>query len=340
VSSFDETYGGFGTGPKLPHAAALSFAIDRVTRMRDEPLERVTRATLDAMARGALFDDVEGGFFRYSTARDWSLPQYEKLLDVNAGLLRVYSSAWRAFDDRTYRDRAAAIVRYVHAYLADRHEGGFHGSQRAHDGYYVLRSVDERRIGEPPAVDGAMYTDSTALMASAYIAAGDALRDPSLTEFAIRSLERVLLAVYRPAAGLAHWYDGEAHVRGLLADHVYACDALIDAHLAAGTTVHLEMAEELALHWMRLFSAPAGGFVDAVVDGLGLLREPARPFGLNADAARVLARLSELTGRRDYLASARRALAAFAGAWQRHDLWAAPYVGALAAARAVGAPSL
>ena len=134
------------------------------------------------------------------------------------------------------------------------------------------------------------------MMASAAIKAGRALNDPSLSEFAIRSLERVALLCYRPGGGMAHYYDGEAQVRGLLDDQIAMAAAQLDAFEATGNIVYEMLAEELALHAVNLmWDGDGGGFFDRTSDeaaDVGLLGERRKPFAANCAAARLLDRLA------------------------------------------------
>ena len=96
-TSFDEVYGGFGIEPKFPHTAALHLAIALYEETGRDRWRQLVERTLDGMADGGLWDADGGGFCRYSTRRDWQLPQPEKLLESNGSLLRVYADAAAAF---------------------------------------------------------------------------------------------------------------------------------------------------------------------------------------------------------------------------------------------------
>ena len=111
---FDERHGGFGGAPKFPPSMVLEFLL-RHHALTAEPssLEMATR-TLDAMARGGLYDQVGGGFARYAVDADWVVPHFEKMLYDNALLLRVYLHWWRltgsALAERVVRETAAFLV--------------------------------------------------------------------------------------------------------------------------------------------------------------------------------------------------------------------------------------
>ena len=89
-----------------------------------------------------------------------------------------------------------------------------------------------------PPIDRTLYTDWNAMMASAALQGRTRARTmPSLSEFAIRSLERIALLCYRPGGGMAHYHDGEAQVRGLLDDQIAMAAAQLDAFEATGDIV-------------------------------------------------------------------------------------------------------
>lgn len=329
-AEFDPVEGGFGVEPKLPHAPALQLAIELFGAGRDaEWLATFTRS-LDAMGWGGLYDQVDGGFFRYAATRDWSLPHTEKLLDDNAALLRVYLAGWQATDHRSYRDKAIDIIRYVHATLADRERGGFAGSQAADPDYYALASAEARRRHTAPEIDATVYTDANGAMAGAYLRAACLFDDSSLGDFAVETIERIVLAAYRPGDGLAHVVEPVRQVTGLLSDHVWMAEALLEAHEASGRLPFIEMAEELMRHCLRtMWDARGGGFYDratgAAEEPIGLLRDSVKPLALNCQASRVLARIAAAADRADLADAARAALHSQAGSFRHLGLHAAPY---------------
>ncbi|MBK5305971.1 MAG: thioredoxin domain-containing protein [Frankiaceae bacterium] len=93
-SSYDEQSGGFGSAPKFPPSMALEFLLRHAARTGDG-LDLVS-GTCEAMARGGMYDQLAGGFARYSVDRHWVVPHFEKMLYDNALLLRVYVHWWRA----------------------------------------------------------------------------------------------------------------------------------------------------------------------------------------------------------------------------------------------------
>jgi uncharacterized protein YyaL (SSP411 family) len=281
-SSFDDRYGGFGIEPKFPHTAPLHLALALFRDTSDPRWEAIVLRTLDAMADGPLWDATSGGFFRYATARDWQLPHREKLLETNAAILRICAEAAITFGRDVDRDRCANIAQFITTTLrAD--GGGYVGSEG----------------------DTVLYADGNASASAALLAAATVLGDDDLGREALASFERVLLSCYRPGLGVAHYYDGSPHVRGLLVDHVAAIKTLLDAHEASGSEPYRMMAEELSHVIIRdLWDSQDGGFFDRApsADDVGLLRRRRKPF-TNAEAAIALDR----AGFREYALGALRA---------------------------------
>jgi uncharacterized protein YyaL (SSP411 family) len=312
-ASFDADFAGFGREPKFPHAAPVHLALALHQRSADEHLKEIVVRTLDAM--GALYDEADGGFYRYATGRDWTRPHHEKMLDVNAALVRVHLAAAQALDIARYADRAADTLRFVLHSLADATDGGWYGSQSA--------------AGD--VVDRVFYADANAAMASAALSAAAAFEDEWLRDFALKSLERVLLACYRPGQGVAHYFDGGAHVRGLLCDQIAMADAQLDAYDATGNIVYEMMAEELAHFALReMWDPEHGGFFDRAAgdgpDALGLLRLRLKPFVTNCDAARLLKRLAAASGDDQFARASAETLAAMAPLAPAQGALAAHYV--------------
>ncbi len=103
--NFDIDYGGFGFEPKFPHAEALDYALLRYRYYNEKEMLTLVAKTLDRMGSGGIYDQVEHGFFRYSTTRDWSVPHFEKMAEDNAKLLTVYLHAFQHTGKAFYKDK-------------------------------------------------------------------------------------------------------------------------------------------------------------------------------------------------------------------------------------------
>jgi len=96
AGQFDTRSGGFGSAPKFPPAMMLEFLLRHLARTGDSYSLSMVQQTCEAMARGGMYDQLGGGFARYSVDRDWVVPHFEKMLYDNALLMRVYLHWWRA----------------------------------------------------------------------------------------------------------------------------------------------------------------------------------------------------------------------------------------------------
>jgi len=330
--AFDREHGGFAAAPKFPLTAPIDLALQLHRQTGDPAMARIAEMSLDAMGWGPLYDAVDGGFFRCSAAGDWTDPRQEKLLDVNVNLLATYLEAAAVLDVARYRERAADVVRYLQTWLADPVDGGWAGSQPP-DREYYSRTADERPHQTAPPVDRTLYSSWNALAVSAVLRAAEMFGDAELGGFAVKSLERIVVACYRPGAGIAHCLgeDGKPSVRGLLEDQMAMAAAHLDTHAATGNVVYEMMAQELAHYAVRtMWDEEGGGFFDRSVpdpgERIGLMRERLKPFAANCDAARVLSRLAAATGDISFAARARDTLAAMAALAPRQGPLAAHYV--------------
>ena len=313
-AAFDDEFGGFGTEPKFPHVAPLHLALDLFVESRESALERMIVVSLDRIGWGGLYDALDGGFFRYATTRDWQLPHVEKLLEVNASLARLFLDAGAKLQVPRFTERAGDTLRYVQNWLADPVDGGWYGSQDADEAYYAASTNNARRALTTPSISRSLYADSNAAMVSTALVAAHVFNDDGLRDFAIKSLERMVLVGYKPGFGVAHYYDGEPHVRGLLADQFAMAAACLDAFDVTGNVVYEMMAEELGHYAMRtMFDEADGGFFDRGNDGeesIGLMSRPLKPFVVNCEAATTLVRLGSASGEQDFVRAAELTIAA------------------------------
>jgi uncharacterized protein YyaL (SSP411 family) len=338
-ATFDKDHGGFGVEPKFPLTGPLHLALDLWMTSRDADAEVVLVSTLDAMGWSALYDEIDGGFFRCATTRAWEMPHYEKLLDVNAALARIYLEAGAALQIARFTERGADTLRYIQTWLADPVDGGWRGSQQADQRYYAISSADARRNVPAPTVTTSLYTDSNALMVQTALHASQVFGDDGLREFAVKSLERILLLCYKPGAGVAHHFDEQPRVRGLLADQFAMAAACLDVFDVTGNVVYQMMAEELGYYAVReMWDDQRGGFFDRAPDDedppIGLMSQPLKPFTTNCDASRTLRRLAAASGDREFATRADRTLSAMAAFAPGQGPLAAHYLLAMRAAAA------
>jgi len=189
---FDPQHGGFGQSPKFPHPSALDLLIERYARAGqnqvelrsdgqpgaavptkdlgegaiDDPLHNLIVITLEGMANGGVYDQLAGGFHRYSVDERWVVPHFEKMCYDNSELLKNYVHAYQATGNEFFASVARDIIRWMDEWLSDRERGGFYASQDADinmddDGDYFTWTLDEARavLTEDEAAVAALHYD-------------------------------------------------------------------------------------------------------------------------------------------------------------------------------------
>ncbi len=185
---FDAKHGGFGQAPKFPHPSALDLLIERYARKVKIPTSRAENAremghprelggsedalhslivtTLEHMANGGVYDQLAGGFHRYSVDERWVVPHFEKMCYDNSELLKNYVHAYQGTGSEFFASVARDIIRWMDEWLSDRERGGFYASQDADismddDGDYFTWTLAEVRavLTEEEAQVAALHYD-------------------------------------------------------------------------------------------------------------------------------------------------------------------------------------
>ncbi len=165
-SMFDARNGGFGNAPKFPHPSMLDLLIAQYSRTKDDRLLNLIVTTLEHMANGGVYDQLAGGFHRYSVDERWIVPHFEKMCYDNSELLKNYVHAYQATSSEFFATVARDIIRWMDEWLSDRPRAGFYASQDADinmddDGDYFTWTLDEARavLTEEEARVAALYYD-------------------------------------------------------------------------------------------------------------------------------------------------------------------------------------
>ncbi|MGH9747440.1 MAG: thioredoxin domain-containing protein [Candidatus Acidiferrales bacterium] len=150
LNLFDEQHGGFGQSPKFPHASAVDLLLERYQSTRDPHLLHVAERTLEGMALGGVYDQLAGGFHRYSVDERWCVPHFEKMTYDNSELLKNYLHGYQVTGKPLFRETVEGIIFWVNEVLSDQANGGFYGSQDADqtlddDGDYFTWTLAEVR---------------------------------------------------------------------------------------------------------------------------------------------------------------------------------------------------
>jgi uncharacterized protein len=152
---FDIKNGGFGKAPKFPHCSAIDLVLERYQQTKERHLLTMAETTLEKMARGGVYDQLAGGFHRYSVDERWLVPHFEKMSYDNSELLKNYLHGWQATKNSFVRETAESIIGWVSQDLSDQANGGFYASQDADyslddDGDYFTWTLEELRAALTP----------------------------------------------------------------------------------------------------------------------------------------------------------------------------------------------
>ena len=130
VKTFDSVNGGFGGAPKFPPPMSLEFLLRYFYRTKDENALEMVKKTCDEMAAGGIYDQLGGGFHRYTVDAIWLTPHFEKMLYDNAQLARIYLHLFQITKDESYKNIAVETLEYVKREMLDE-RGGFYTAQDA-----------------------------------------------------------------------------------------------------------------------------------------------------------------------------------------------------------------
>ena len=327
VDAYDPRYGGFGSAPKFPMVSAVELLLHAYQSTGEARYLKMVQNTLDHMMGSGLYDHEEGGFFRYSTTRDWSVPHFEKMLEDNVGLLRLYLRSYLVTGHEEYAGVASRITDYLNGHLYDDASGAFYGSQDADEEYYRL-PVAQRLKQAPPGVDQVFYTGLNAAVASTYMEAAWLLDRPELKVVAIGTLDLLLGRCQGKPLSHGYFAEGGEGVHALVADYGCLVMALMDGYRETGRQRYLDEAQRMGREMTDTFwDAQSGGFFDIPEDphAIGAMKVRDKPMVSNVPAIEAITGLLRSTLKEEYRQVAETALSAFVPVHEEHGEAASAY---------------
>ena len=322
----DRIHGGYGRGQKFIHPEANDFLLSRYETTKDASYLDHVCLTLDRMRAGEMHDHEGGGYFRTCSNADWSRPHREKLLGEQAGLLANCLRTFRITQRLEYSRMAEDIIDYIDRKLSDAGNQIFYGCED------FLRNEAPKDISDEEyftIIDECIYTDANAQAIGAYLEATELLGKPSHGERALKALDFLWDHCRCPDGGMFHYFDGAAHVPGLLSDQARTGIALLKAHRATAEAKYLERAKELAEFVLSRLKNPDGGYYDVATPGPAYLSFRLTLIEQNGALASFFIALAEATGNPTYRDAALWALGAFTGDLSSYGIHAAGFGQAL-----------
>ena len=303
-------FGGFGRCQKFPMPDVLEFCMTRYFITKEKKFRLFVTTTLDNMT--GIMDKVEGGFFRYSTDKQWSVPHFEKMLEGNAEIIASYVHAYAMTGKTEYAKIAEKTIEYVMKNLMGE---AFYSSQDASEEYY--NSSDRK---EKPIVDKTIYVNFNAKMVNALLEASIFI-DIKYKQAALKVLD--FLAGLWTERGFCHYAGGEY---GLLCDNVQMSKTLLNAYEITADAKYLDFARKV-MEFVRNNFMDGTSLNDRIHEkgDIGMLAMHNRNLAENAAAAECFARLAFYTdddGKKDL---AEKILEDMAGMYKMYGVLAAPY---------------
>lgn len=330
IETADPEFGGWGARQKFAHPDALHLMLVRWSETGDDRYRQTVVRTLRSMQEREIRDPVEGGFFRFATQRDWSVPNYEKPLLSNAKRMLAYAEAYQALGEPSFKETAQGVARWMESALLDRATGAFRAAQELDPAYARMGTVAARRKLAEPTLDPVIYADQNAWAAIGLFKAGAVFGDRSLVHRGLDALDFVIEQLFHSDRGVFHYWNGSWNQPGDLRDQGAVLRALVDGVHYAGENRLLEPALEVAAWTVGHLDSPDGTFrADLHQAPTAASRRSADDLRYNAVMGEALIRLGVLLQERRWIDRGRTALEAFLGSERPHGFATAGFARAL-----------
>lgn len=322
MESADPRWGGWGQRQKFPHPDALHFLLVRgAASGRPEPVELAVH-TLRSMVAAEIHDAVDGGFYRYATAPDWSVPDHEKPAQSNAKRLLALAEAVQVLGRGSeaaaaLEEAAFGVASWMRTALLEPETGAFRATQDADPVHARLRTREERAGHGAPTVDATLFADRNGWAATGFLKAGFVFESGSLTETGLGALQFIVERLLDPERGVAHSLGGPENQRGELVDHATCLRAVVEAAHVGASNGFLGAGARVAEVADETLSREDGSFRSHRFQEAG---EPGGADELRAAAlmGESLVRFGVLSAEPRWVRRGGRALLALAGRWRPH----------------------
>jgi len=263
LAGYDEAHGSWGADQKFLDWDSVEYAMVLARLKSDTRAEHMARQTLHEQLH--LLDPVWGGVYQYSTGGDWNSPHFEKIMQMQAENLRIYSLGYAQWRDPEYLHAAQEIRRYLVSFLMSP-DGAFYTSQDAdlvegkHSAeYFALRDAGRRKLGVPR-VDKHIYARENGWAINAFLALYAATSDRTALDQATRATSWIIANRALPGGGFRH---GSADTSGpYLGDSIAMARAFVSLYAATGDRQWLAQAQQTFAFIAKNFRDPGGaGFL-------------------------------------------------------------------------------
>ena len=231
-SRFDLVNGGISGEVKFPEPAFYHMLLDSVERSSDKKSQNFVKLSLDNLYQNNLYDHLHGGFFRYSTNSDYSIPHFEKMLYTQAHMIKVYARAYRLFDEPRYLKVARDTLKFINTWLKS--DGGMYYSAidadyNHEEGGYYFWSKDDKEVVSQSLKRKIRWAQ---------------VSDSFLPSYPIHESERDSLTLFKSS----HGKDERPFIdkKIITSWNAYIVDALVEMYAATGDRVYLAEAKSLA----------------------------------------------------------------------------------------------
>lgn len=307
ISGYDSKYGSWSTFQKFLDPDSVEYALGKA-KAGNAKEAQMARFTLDQQIH--LLDPVWGGMYQYSTGGVWTNPHFEKIMEVQSGNLRVYSSGYQMFHDPKHLAAAKSIYSFLTKFLQSP-DGAFYTSMDAdivrgkHSDWYFKLSDAERRKYGVPRVDKHIYARENGWAITGIVALYEATGDKQYLQTAEKAADWILANRALPGGGFRH--DESEKAGPYLGDTLYMGRAFLSLYEATGDRKWLRHAEDAGDFINQHFKQTAPGFVTAEAKP-DSVSKPDPLLDENISAVRFLNLLSRYSGKKEYKAMAENAM--------------------------------